>query len=126
MASDTGTQPVETAFPKYGEIWDVELEPTTGSEIGKRRSAVTVSNDSNNQYSSTVTVLPVTGSTTRKAYRFEVIVPKGIAGLTMDSRIKVDQVRTIDKSRLAQLRGVLPQQYLPQIELALKIHLNMK
>ncbi|MEK7281965.1 MAG: type II toxin-antitoxin system PemK/MazF family toxin [Chloroflexota bacterium] len=113
-------------FPRYGDIYDVNLDPVVGSETGKRRPALVVSNDINNEYSQTVTVLPLTGQPAGKEYPFEVLVPKGVAGLTADSRIKANQIRTVDKRRLVSFRGSLPSQYLPQVEKALKIHLNLK
>lgn len=117
---------VERRFPLYGDIYNVNLDPVVGSETGKRRPALIVSNDSNNEHSGTVTVLPITGQPARIRYPFEVLVPKGVAGLTVGSRIKANQVRTVDKRRLVGFRGSLPSQYLPEVEKALKIHLNMK
>lgn len=116
----------EAGFPRYGDICEVNLYPVVGSETGKRRPALIVSNDINNEFSQTVTVLPITGQPTQKQYPFEVLVPKGVAGLTADSRIKANQIRTVDKRRLVSFRGSLPSQYLPQVEKALKIHLNLK
>lgn len=116
----------EAGFPRYGDIYEVNLDPVVGSETGKRRPALVVSNDINNEYSQTVTVLPTTGQPAKKQYPFEVLIPKGVAGLTVDSRIKANQIRTVDKRRLAGFRGSLPSQYLPQVEKALKIHLNLK
>ena len=121
------SQPVpEADFPRYGDIFEVNLDPVVGAETGKRRPGLIVSNDVNNEYSQTVTVLPITGQPARKHYPFEVLVPKGVAGLTTDSRIKANQVRTVDKRRLLGFRGSLPSQYLPQVEKALKVHLYMK
>ena len=116
----------ERGSPKYGDIYEVNLDPVVGSETGKRRPALVVSNDINNEFSQTVTVLPITGQPAKKQYPFEILVPKGVAGLTADSRIKANQVRTVDKRRLVSFRGALPSQYLPQVEKALRIHLNMK
>lgn len=116
----------ETSFPRYGDIYEVNLDPVIGSETGKNRPALIVSNDINNEFSQTVTVLPITGQPAKRQYPFEVLVPKGSAGLTADSRIKANQIRTIDKRRLISFRGSLPSQYLPQVEKALKIHLNLK
>ena len=113
-----------TAFPRYGEIYDVDLDPVVGSETGKRRPALIVSNDIGNQYSDTVTVLPITGQPAKKPYPFEVLVPKGVAGLTADSRIKANQIRTVDKIRLVGLRGSLPSQYLSQVKKAIDTHLG--
>ena len=114
-----------TSFPRYGDIYQGILDPVVGSEIGKSRPVLVVSNDINNEYSGTVTVVPITGQPSEKVRPYEVLVPKGVGGLTTDSRIKANQIRTLDKSRLAHCRGALPAEYLPLVEKALKIHLNM-
>jgi len=116
----------EGGFPRYGDIYEVNLDPIVGAETGKHRPALVVSNDINNEFSRTVTIIPITEQPARKQYPFEVLVPDGVAGLTVDSRIKADQVRTVDKRRLVSFRGSLPSQYFPQVEKALKIHLNIK
>jgi mRNA interferase MazF len=113
-------------FPRYGDIYEVNLDPVIGAETGKSRPALVVSNDINNEFSQTVTVLPITSQPAKKQYPFEVLVLKDVAGLTADSRIKANQVRTIDKHRLVSFRGSLPSEYTAQVEKALKIHLNMK
>src|SRR3990170_1492462 len=99
-------------FPRYGAIYDVDLDPVVGSETGRRRPALGGLNDVNNQYAATVTVVPITGQPASKHYPFEVFVPAGVGGLTVDSRVKANQVRTVDKARLVRLRGQLPTQYL--------------
>lgn len=114
-----------TQFPRLGEIFDVNLDPVVGSEIGKRRPALIVSNDVNNQYSQTVTVVPLTGQPSDRNYPFEVLIPKGVAELTSDSRAKCNQVRTIDKTRLVASRGLVTAQYIPEVKEALKNHLDM-
>lgn len=113
-------------FPLYGDVYEVSLDPVVGAETGKRRPALVVSNDINNEFSQTVTVLPITSQPVGKHYPFEVIVLKGVAGLTADSRIKANQIRTVDKRRLVGFKGSLSSEYLPKVEKALKIHLNMK
>jgi mRNA interferase MazF len=52
-----------------------------------------------------------------------VFVEKGVANLPKDSKIKADQVRTIDTSRLVKETGSLPNAIIEQIEEALRIHL---
>ena len=113
------------AFPRYGDIYEVNLDPVVGSEIGKRRPALIVSNDVNNQYSATVSVLPITGQPTGRHYPFEVALPRGVGGLSRNSRVKANQIRTVDKRRLSAFRGELPSQYFQQIENAMKVHLNL-
>ena len=120
--ADPGTEPV---FPRYGDIYQVALDPILGSEIGKRRPALVVSNDSNNEYAQTVTVAPITGQPAKKQYPFEVLIPEGVGGLDRESRVKCNQVRTVDKRRLIMRIGDLPPQYVGQVQQALKIHLYL-
>lgn len=114
-----------TQFPRHGQIFDVRFDPVVGYEIGKRRPALVVSNDVNNEYAQTVTVVPLTGQPSKRNYPFEVLIPRGIAGLTADSRAKCDHVRTVDKSRLVDYRGTVTEQYMLEMKKALKNHLDL-
>lgn len=67
-------------YPKKGEIYLVNFDPTIGSEVKKKRPALILSNDIHNQYSPLVTVAPLS-SNTNKVYPFEVYVPKKSTGL---------------------------------------------
>ena len=61
---------------KRGFVYLVNLNPTIGAEINKVRPAVVVSNDINNQYAETVTIVPITSSRIDKVYPFEVYIPE--------------------------------------------------
>jgi len=106
------------------EIWLAALDPTVGSEIQKSRPVLVVSNDTNNKYNSVVSVLPITSNTTI-VRDFEVLILKGIGNLPKKSKVKADQIRTLDKQRLIKKIGRLPPAYLPMIEKALKLHLGL-
>ncbi|MCA1622521.1 MAG: type II toxin-antitoxin system PemK/MazF family toxin [Acidobacteria bacterium] len=108
-----------------GEIYLADLNPTVGSEIAKTRPVLIVSNDINNQYAATVTIVPIT-STTEKIYPFEVFLPKGEANLTNDSKAKANQIRTTDKLRLKRLLGKINEEILKEIEKAILIHLEIE
>jgi mRNA interferase MazF len=86
-------------FPRRGEIYWANLDPTIGSEIAKTRPVLIVSNDINNQYAATVSILPITSSTS-KVFPFEVKVVPSESGLNKNSKIKANQIRTIDKRRI--------------------------
>jgi mRNA interferase MazF len=107
-----------------GSIYLVNLDPTVGSEINKTRPVVVVSNDINNKYSNTITVLPITSNTT-KVYPFEVYLPAGSGNLLHDSKVKADQVRTIDKTRFIRQLGSLPASIVNQINDAILVHLGL-
>ena len=112
-------------FPRHHDIWVVDLDPVQEPEIGKRRPALVVSRDQNNQYAGTVTVLPITSAPAKRDYPDEVTVPISVGGLSRKSRIKVNMVRTISKSRLVRPLGNLPEQYEVLVHEAMRIHLNM-
>lgn len=111
---------------KRGEIHVAALDPVIGREIAKTRPVVVVSNDKNNQFSATVTVLPVTSGGLEKVYPFEVLLPKGAGNLPKDSKVKADQIRTIDKGRLVACIGRLGPEEIAQIEEAIKVHLQLR
>lgn len=109
---------------KRGEIYWVNLDPTVGSEIKKTRPALIVSNDQNNQFADTVTVLPIT-SQTAKLYPFEVLLKREISGLQEDGKAKANQIRTVDKRRLSGKPAGLPlsDRVMLEVDKAIKIHL---
>lgn len=111
-------------YPKRREIWLVSLEPVAGHEIGKTRPALVISNNRNNEFSSTVTVIPITSSI-EKVYPFEVLILKTESGLSTDSKIKCNQIRTVDKLRLLKPAGGLSSDKLAEVEKALLVHLGM-
>ena len=84
-----------------------------------------VSNDINNQYADTITVLPITSST-EKIYPFEVFLSKGEGNLTADSKAKANQIRTIDKLRLKKRFGRISEEKINEIEKAILIHLEIE
>jgi mRNA interferase MazF len=112
-------------YPARGEIYLVTLDPTVGAEISKTRPALVISNDINNQFSDTITVIPITSSVD-KIYPFEVLLPSVGAGLSKNSKAKCNQIRTIDKMRLVKLLGKLRPEVIEAVEEATKIHLKMK
>ena len=110
-------------FPKRSEIWLVALEPLKGQVIGKTRPALIISNDTSNQYSSTVTVVPLTSSM-EKNYPFETMITKEQSGLLAHSKAKCNQIKTVDKTRLIKNTGQVLPETIKEVEEALLIHLD--
>jgi len=110
---------------RRGEIYIAALDPVIGKEISKTRPVLVVSNDLNNQFAATVTVLPIT-SMNLEIFPFEVFLPKGSGGLPKDSKVKADQIRTLDKARMAKLLGKVDQKQISAIDRAVRIHLGME
>ena len=86
-----------TAYPRQGEIWWVNLDPTVGQEISKRRPALVVSPDDMNAHLGTVLVAPITG--THKPWPTRVSVQLQ----QQSSSLALDQMRSLDRSRLVSL-----------------------
>ena len=110
---------------KRGKIYLAALDPVIGKEISKTRPVMVVSNDKNNEFSATVTTLPITSKNLRKIYPFEVFLTKGTGNLPKNSKVKADQIRTLDKSRIVKFIGTLEKREMDQIEKAMKIHLAL-
>ena len=110
---------------KRGEIYLAALDPVLGKEISKTRPVVIISNNKNNLFSGTVTILPISSQNLDKIYPFEVFLPKESGNLPKNSKVKADQIRTIDKMRIIRLIGELKKNYIEEIERAIKIHLDL-
>lgn len=111
-------------FPvRRSDVWLASLDPTVGAEINKTRPVVVISNDAANQFSLTVTVVPVTNRGNR-VRPYEVALPSGEAGLIKDSKAKCQQIRTIDRQRLLKYFGTLPDHIMDDIERAVSLHLG--
>ena len=109
---------------KRGNIYLANLNPTLGNEINKTRPVVVISNDLNNEYNNIITIIPIT-SNTKKVFKFEVFLAAGTGNLPKDSKVKVDQIRAIDKLRLGKEIGSLPSALIRQLEEAVRIHLEL-
>ena len=109
---------------KRGDIYLAVLDPVVGKEISKTRPVVIFSNDKNNEFSGTVTILPITSRNLKRIYLFEVFLSKGSGNLPKDSKVKVDQIRTLDKTRIIRRIGMLRNDEIDEIEKALRIHLG--
>jgi mRNA interferase MazF len=84
-----------------GEIWLVNLDPTVGSEIRKSRPCVVISPPELNDHLKTVIVAPMTSQGFQAPFRISLTF-QGTTGLVL-----LDQLRTIDKSRLIKKMGRL-------------------
>jgi mRNA interferase MazF len=110
---------------KRGDVYLAALDPVMGREISKTRPVVVVSNNKNNEFSATVTILPITSKNTQAIYPFEVFLLQGHANLPKDSKIKADQIRTLDKSRLVKYIGFVGKEDMDAMDRAMKIHLAL-
>ncbi len=102
-----------------GDIFWANLDPTLGVEIQKTRPVVVVSNNTINQHSQLVIVVPLTTNTARLSPS-HVLIPQGEGGISQDSKALTEQIRSIDKQRLTVKIGTLSDRFLRLIEQAIR------
>jgi len=109
---------------KRGMVIDIDLNPTKGSETGKIRPCVVVTNDVYNQRVPVIQVVPITNWDEKKSLIQTNISlePSGENGLTKNSIADCLQTRPIDyQYRLVKIRGQLSENKLIEIDRALKL-----
>ncbi len=109
---------------KRGEIYFADLNPVIGSEQGGIRPVLVIQNDIGNKYSPTVIVLAITSRIEKAKLPTHVEVPMGLSGLKRDSVVLGEQVRTIEKKRLRERLGQLPDAAMEQVDVAMRISLG--
>ena len=109
-----------------GEIYFAELNPVQGSEQGGTRPVLIVQNDVGNAYSPTTIVLAITSQLNKARLPTHVAVPATESGLSRDSVILAEQVRTIDKSRLRQRVARLEPRTMRRIEDAMAVSIGLQ
>ena len=103
---------------KRGNVFIADLNPTIGSEQYGRRPVVILSNDLSNKYSPTILIAPFTKILKKRSLPTHILVRRN-SFLKYDSLILLEQIRTIDKSRLVAYKGNLKQSILDEINLGL-------
>ena len=103
-----------------GEIWWINLDPTVGREINKRRPCVVLSTDAINRIRSTPVIVPLSSSPESAP---PVIIPVPSAG--KESVAVIDQIRAVDKSRFVSREGTVSANDLGNIEQAVKLILQL-
>ena len=110
---------------KRGEVYNARLDPTVGSEQSGIRPVVIVSRDAINDHSPVVLAVPCTTFRGQRVFPSQVVVRAGEGGLAVDTVLMAEQVRTLDKARVLTIRGTLTAPVLRQLDLALKIALDL-
>ena len=91
---------------KRGEIWLADLNPRQGTEAGKTRPVLIISEEEINQILPVVNVLPITSrKSDTRIFPNEVLLPAGTGRLDKESIVLCYQIRTLDKKRLIKALG---------------------
>ncbi len=109
---------------KRGDLYYADLSPVVGSEQGGVRPVLVVQNDVGNKFSPTVITAAVTSQLDKAKLPTHIAIPADKYGLSKDSVVLLEQIRTIDKKRLKDKIGELPLNMMTRVNEALLISLG--
>ncbi len=110
---------------KRGDIYYADLSPVVGSEQGGIRPVLIIQNDVGNKYSPTVIAAAITSQRDKTKLPTHISVVSGECGLAKDSIVLLEQVRTIDKTRLKERMGTLNDTAMVQVDKALSVSFGL-
>ena len=111
---------------RRGDIFYADLSPVVGSEQGGTRPVLIVQNDTGNKHSPTVIAAAITSQTGKARLPTHINIVGSSVGLSKDSVILLEQVRTIDKRRLREHMGRLDDKYMALVNDALAVSFGLQ
>ena len=108
-----------------GEVYYAELSPVIGSEQGGIRPVLIVQNDTGNKHSPTVIAAAITSQTGKARLPTHIALTGHDVGLSKDSVILLEQIRTIDKRRLREHMGRLDAAMMNQVDNAIAVSFGL-
>ena len=110
---------------KRGEIYYADLSPVIGSEQGGVRPVLIVQNDVGNRYSPTVIAAAITSQHEKAKMPTHIPISADCCGLSKDSIVLLEQVRTIDKQRLKERMGTIDSSAMNRVDKALSVSFGL-
>jgi len=111
---------------KRGDIFYADLSPVVGSEQGGIRPVLVVQNDIGNLHSPTIIISAITSRLNKAKMPTHIKIRGDNYGLSKNSIILLEQIRTIDKKRLREKIGHLEDTILNKVDEALKISFALR
>ena len=110
---------------KRGDIFYADLSPVVGSEQGGMRPVLIVQNATGNKHSPTVIAAAITSQTGKAKLPTHIELSGQSVGLTRDSVILLEQIRTLDKHRLRERAGQITAADQKRVDQALDVSLGL-
>ena len=111
---------------RRGDIFYADLNPVIGSEQGGTRPVLVVQNDIGNKYSPTIIITAITSQINKAKLPTHVEIKAGSYGLVKDSVVLLEQIRTIDKSRLKERMGRLDEPLMNEVDNAIAVSFGLE
>lgn len=111
---------------KKGDIYYADLSPVVGSEQGGNRPVLIVQNDVGNRYSPTVIVAAITSQMGKASLPTHIGISMQESGLPKSSVALLEQIRTIDKSRLKQYVGRISKNEMAMVDKAIQVSFGIR
>lgn len=109
---------------RRGDIYLANLNPFTGSEQGGTRPVLVLQNNDGNIYCPTLIIAPITTKLKKQNLPTHCCF-ETVRGLSEPSMVSLEQIKTIDKSRIKQYLGKLTKEQMAEVEDACKTSLGM-
>ena len=110
---------------KRGDIYYADLSPVVGSEQGGMRPVLIVQNDTGNKHSPTVIAAAITSQIGKARLPTHIELEARSFGLTRDSVVLLEQIRTIDKRRLRERMGRVDEELMNKVDDAIAVSFGL-
>ena len=110
---------------KRGEVFYADLSPVVGSEQGGVRPVLILQNDVGNRHSPTVIAAAITSQTGKARLPTHIELAAQSYGLSRDSVVLLEQIRTIDKKRLKEKMGHLDDESMQKVNTAISVSFGL-
>lgn len=111
---------------KRGDIYYADLSPVVGSEQGGIRPVLIVQNNIGNRYSPTVIAAAITSQQSKAKLPTHIPIVAQNCGLSKDSVVLLEQIRTIDKQRLKEKMGAVDESSMSKVNNAISISFGLQ
>ncbi len=111
---------------RRGEVFYADLSPVVGSEQGGIRPVLIIQNDVGNRHSPTVIAAAITSRQDKNRLPTHIGVRADRCGLSRDSIVLTEQIRTLDKRRLREKAGCIPPDDMRRVDEALGVSMGLQ
>ena len=109
---------------RRGEIYIVDWEPSIKGEPAFKRPAVILTDNDANDFLPHIVVAPLTSNISH-IYHFDILLPIGCCGLRESSKIQLNYIRGLNRSRVSKYLGSVPQELMFEVNEKLREHLGL-